>query len=176
MDGYSRFAGRALPGIAQYGIVPARKADWTGRRTSAPSAVISRRACAGRARAEKHERLLAYRWENAHEALLRLAEVENDPFDDVILQYVEPSTGASVLPCIAAYLQMIRPGRRDARPPAQQQRGLFCVQGSGTTEVDGTSYHWSKGDVLVIAPSAVHKHSNPNREPAILFSFRTFRC
>jgi len=36
--------------------------------------------------------------------------------------------------------------------------------------VDGTIYHWSKGDVLVIAPSAAHKHSNSSREPSILFS------
>src|SRR6202042_871958 len=39
--------------------------------------------------AEQQERLLTYRWEKAHEALLRLAEVDSDPFDDVILQYVE---------------------------------------------------------------------------------------
>jgi gentisate 1,2-dioxygenase len=36
--------------------------------------------------------------------------------------------------------------------------------------VNGTEYRWSKGDILVIAPSAVHKHTNPNGEPAILFS------
>ncbi|MGH9563719.1 MAG: cupin domain-containing protein, partial [Terracidiphilus sp.] len=42
-------------------------------------------------------------------------------------------------------------------------------QGSGRTEIDGTSYSWSKGDVLVIAPAAVHKHANPGRERAILF-------
>jgi gentisate 1,2-dioxygenase len=36
--------------------------------------------------------------------------------------------------------------------------------------VNGTAYHWSKGDILVIAPSAVHKHANPSSEPAILFS------
>src|SRR5271155_4223517 len=60
--------------------------------------------------AEKEERLLVYRWEKAHEALLRLSEVESDPFDDAILQYVEPRTGDSVFPCIGVYLQMIRPG------------------------------------------------------------------
>jgi gentisate 1,2-dioxygenase len=119
--------------------------------------------------AQKQERLLTYRWEKAHEALLRLAEVESDPFDDVILQYVEPRTGSSVLPCIGAYLQMIRPGIETRAHRHNSSAVYFVQQGSGRTEIDGTSYSWSKGDVLVIAPSAAHKHANSGREPAILF-------
>jgi gentisate 1,2-dioxygenase len=118
---------------------------------------------------ETRERLLAYRWEHAREALQRLAEVENDPFDDVMLQYVQPTTGASVLPCLAAYLQMLRPGV-ETRPHRHNSSAVYFVrEGSGTTEVNGISYHWSTGDVLVVAPSAVHKHHNPNRQPAVLF-------
>ncbi len=123
---------------------------------------------AGRA-AETHERLLAYRWQHAREALQRLAEVENDPFDDVMLQYVQPTTGASVLPCLAAYLQMLRPGVETRAHRHNSSTVYFVREGSGTTEVNGTTYHWSPGDVIVVAPSAVHKHHNANREPAILF-------
>jgi gentisate 1,2-dioxygenase len=120
--------------------------------------------------AEKQERLLVYRWDKAYEALQGLANVESDPFDDVILQYVEPRTGASVFPCIAAYLQMLRPGV-ETRAHRHNSSGMyFVVQGSGTTHVNGTEYRWSKGDVLVVAPSAVHKHANPGTEPAVLFS------
>ena len=120
--------------------------------------------------AEKQERLLVYRWERAHEALLRLAEGERDPFDDVILEYVDPRTGGSVFPCIAAYLQMIRPGVETRAHRHNSSAIYIVVQGSGTTHMDGTQYHWSKGDVLVIAPSAVHKHVNASSEPAIFFS------
>jgi gentisate 1,2-dioxygenase len=119
--------------------------------------------------AETQDQLLAYRWEKAREALLRLADVESDPFDDVILEYVQPRTGASVFPCIAAYLQMIRPGV-ETRPHRHSSSAVYFVrEGIGTTEVNGTSYQWSKGDVLVVAPSAVHKHSNATSEPAVLF-------
>ena len=98
-----------------------------------------------------------------------LPRSRDDPFDDVMLQYVQPTTGASVLPCLAAYLQMLRPGVETRAHRHNSSAVYFVREGSGTTEVDGTSYHWSQGDVLVIAPSAVHKHRNPNREPAILF-------
>lgn len=120
--------------------------------------------------ADKQERMLVYRWDNAREALMRLAEVESDPFDDVILQYTEPRTGNSILPCIGTYLQMIRPGVETRAHRHNSSAIYFAWEGSGATYVNGTEYRWSKGDVLVVAPSAVHKHANKGSEPAILFS------
>jgi gentisate 1,2-dioxygenase len=120
--------------------------------------------------ASKQERMLTYRWDKAHGGLLRLAEVQSDPFDDVILQYVEPRTGGSIFPCIGAYLQMIRPGIETRAHRQNSSAVYFVVQGSGTSQVNEKTYHWSKGDILVVAPSTVHKHSNPGSEPAILFS------
>jgi gentisate 1,2-dioxygenase len=119
---------------------------------------------------ERKERLLHYRWDKAHKALLGLAEVESDPFDDVILQYVEPRTGSSLFPCLAFFLQMIRPGIQTKARRQNSSAVYFVLQGSGKSEVDGTTYEWAKGDVLVIAPSAPHRHSNASGEPAILFS------
>jgi gentisate 1,2-dioxygenase len=130
---------------------------------SAPGLVPAGPGAAGK-------RLLHYRWEKAHEALLRLAEVQSDPFDDVILQYVEPRTGASLFSCIAFYLQMIRPGSKTQVHRHNSSAVYFVLQGSGSSEVDGTTYQWTKGDVLVVAPSASHRHSNAGKEPAILFA------
>jgi gentisate 1,2-dioxygenase len=118
----------------------------------------------------ERENLLMYRWEKVHDALQRLAEVENDPFDDVILQYVEPRTGHPVFPSLGAYLQMIRPGVETSAHRHNSCAVYFVWQGAGTSYVNGTEYSWSKGDVLVIAPSAVHKHANRTSQPAILFS------
>jgi gentisate 1,2-dioxygenase len=114
--------------------------------------------------------LLAFRWDKAREALDRLAEVESDPFDDVMLEYVQPRTGAPVFPCIAAYLQMVRPGVETKAHRHSSSAVYFVREGSGTTEINGTSYVWSKGDVLVVPPSAVHRHKNSGREPAVLFT------
>ena len=91
-----------------------------------------------------NEQLLAYRWETAREALERLAEVENDPFDDVMLEYVQPRTGASVFPCLAAYLQMLRPGSETRAHRHSSSAVYFVREGCGTTEVNGTSYQWSQ--------------------------------
>jgi gentisate 1,2-dioxygenase len=119
---------------------------------------------------ERRERLLHYRGEGARRALMGLADVESDPFDDVILQYVEPRTGASLFPCLGFYLQMIRPGVKTQAHRHNSSAVYFVLEGSGRSEVDGTTYEWAKGDVLVVAPSAPHRHSNAGNTPAILFS------
>jgi gentisate 1,2-dioxygenase len=120
-------------------------------------------------KSEAQDQLLAFRWQKARLALSQLAEVESDPFDDVMLEYVQPRTGASLFPCIAAYLQMIRAGVETAAHRHSSSAVYFVREGAGVTEINGTSYEWSKGDVLVIAPSAVHKHRNSGREPAVMF-------
>src|SRR5260370_29503266 len=56
------------------------------------------------------ERLIHYRGQTAHAALVQLAELEANPFDDVIMEYVDPASGRSVFPTIPCYLQIIRPG------------------------------------------------------------------
>jgi gentisate 1,2-dioxygenase len=75
-----------------------------------------------------------------------------------------------VFPCVAAYLQMLRPGVETRAHRHNSSAIYFVWEGSGTSHVNGTEHRWSKGDVLVIAPSAVHKHANRSGEPAILFS------
>ena len=37
--------------------------------------------------------LLNYKWEKTEQALRRLAQVDASPFDEVILEYVNPTTG-----------------------------------------------------------------------------------
>src|SRR5438445_654233 len=51
-------------------------------------------------------------WTDAYAALLRRAEQAPDPFDDVLLEYVDPTTGGSLRPTVACYLQLLRPAIR----------------------------------------------------------------
>ena len=121
--------------------------------------------------------MLIYRWENAREALLRLAEVESDPFDDVILEYVEPRTGNSVLPCIGAYLQMIRPGIETRAHRHNSSAIYFAWEGSGTTAGE-----WNRvplvegrrpGDCSVGCSQTCQSE---RRAGDSVFTRRTFRC
>ena len=80
--------------------------------------------------AEKQERMLTYRWDKAHEALLRLAEVESDPSTTSFCNTWSRAPARSVFPCIAAYLQMIRPGIETRAHRHNSSAIYFVLQGS----------------------------------------------
>jgi len=117
-------------------------------------------------------RLLHYRWEPAYAALLQLAEVEASPFDDVMMEYVDSTTGRSVFPTMACYIQMIRPGVHTRSHRQTSSAVYHVVRGRGSTVIDDVRYEWQQGDFFVVPPSALHEHENEAADPAILFSLQ----
>ncbi len=109
-------------------------------------------------------------WSETYPALLRRAEHQQDPFDDVLMEYLNPTTGGSVRPTVGCYLQLLRPGVRTRAHRETSCAVYRVVQGRGTTIIDNETFEWGPGDFFVVPPRAAHAHSNIGREPAILFS------
>jgi gentisate 1,2-dioxygenase len=105
----------------------------------------------------------------------RLREIAPDPFDDVLLEYTNRTTGAPALPTIGTALQMLRPGVR-TRPHRHTGSAVYyVVRGEGTTIVNGRRFDWGPGDFLALPPWAVHEHANRSRErEAVLFAVNDF--
>lgn len=117
-------------------------------------------------------RTMHYRWEDAYRDLLCRAECEASPFDDVIMEYVDPATGESVLPTIGCYLQMLRSGV-ETQAHRHTSTGVYhVVRGSGSSTIGDTTYEWQAGDFFVVPPLAPHRHRNRGIEPVILFSLQ----
>jgi gentisate 1,2-dioxygenase len=118
------------------------------------------------------ERHVHYRWADAHAELRRRAEGPADPFDDVLMEYLDPATGRSVVPALGCYLQMLRPGVSTRAHRETSSAVYHVVGGAGRTVVDGVTFEWGEGDFFAVPPRAVHQHANPGGAPAILFSFQ----
>jgi gentisate 1,2-dioxygenase len=117
-------------------------------------------------------RTIHYHWDASVAELERRAAGPGDPFDDVLMEYLDPETRTSVTPVLGAYLQLLRPGVRTRAHRETSSAVYRVVRGSGFTVVDGVRYDWVQGDFLAIAPRALHAHGNEGREPALLFSFQ----
>ena len=117
-------------------------------------------------------RLLHYRWEATHAALLRQRELPASPYDDVLLEYVNPSTGHSVLPTLGCYIQMLRPGIRTRSHRETSSAVYHVVAGACHSVIDGVRFDWTRGDFFTVPPRAWHEHANDDDDPAILFSFQ----
>jgi len=116
-------------------------------------------------------RRIHFPWTEMAAALERAAATP-DPFDDVIVEYVDPVTGASLVPTQACYAQVLRPGVHTRAHRQSSTAFYHAFRGAGATVIDGTRYEWAEGDSFVVPPMARHSHGNDGAEPAVLFSFQ----
>ncbi|MTV27497.1 cupin domain-containing protein [Nitriliruptoraceae bacterium ZYF776] len=109
--------------------------------------------------------LLRYPWSDTAPELERLAAASDDAV--VTLEYVNPYTGASVLPTMSCAVSRITPGRVD-RPVRRTGNAVHVVlHGHGTSVIDGQRFRWGPGDVFVVPSWAAVEHAAD--EPADVF-------
>ncbi len=117
--------------------------------------------------------LLLYSWDQTREALSALRENDGSPFDGVALEYRHPQTGGPVMPTMACWVQLLRPGQRTRAHRHTGSAVYNVVHGTGSTIIDGQRFNWSKGDIIAIPPWALHEHLNASStEDAVLFSIQ----
>ncbi len=115
--------------------------------------------------------LMTYKWADTERALANLAQVEADPYDDVVLEFTNPHTGGPVMKSFTCWIQMLRPG---IHTQAHRQTGssvYLAFEGHGATIIDGRRFTWGPGDMFVVPSWAAHEHLNASSdERAVLFS------
>ncbi len=117
-------------------------------------------------------RRVHFPWADAYAALLARARAEGSPFDDVIVEYLDPATGRSLLPTVGCYLQMLRPGVRTRAHRETSSAVYHVVEGRGSSVIDGVRFDWGPGDFFAVPPRAAHAHASQGDAPAVLFSFQ----
>ena len=111
-----------------------------------------------------------YSWKETYEALKTIGGTENDPFDGVLLRYVNPVTGGFTLPTMSCEIQALKAGLK-SRMHRHTSTALYHVfRGRGRTKVGEGYLEWEKGDSFAIPLWQWHSHENLSAEEAILFS------
>jgi gentisate 1,2-dioxygenase len=84
------------------------------------------------------------------------------------VRYANPVTGGPVMPTMGAQLAMLPKGFKGE--PYRSTDGMIfvCVEGGGSTEVDGTALAWGPNDVFVVPPWKRYAHRAPKQ--SVLFS------
>ena len=116
----------------------------------------------------------SYKWTDTLRSLEAMAGGEGDPFDGVLLEYVNPITGGGTLPTIGCWVQMLRPGEA-TRPHRHTASTVYhTLRGDGVTTVgkaEPTELRWGERDCFFVPAWHWHQHRNESAsEPAILFS------
>ena len=102
-----------------------------------------------------------YPYARAREALEHLRRAEEwDACHALKMKYVDPVTGAHVMPTMAAFLQLLPKGFETAPYRSTDGTVMVCVEGRGTSQIGGETFQWGPKDVFVI-PSWVGRRTGP---------------
>lgn len=117
--------------------------------------------------------LFKYEWAPTYESLQRYAQVtDGNPFDGILMNYVNPLTGGPVMPTMGASMQLLRPGEHTQ---AHRHTGSFLYQvakGSGHSVINGQRFEWKERDIFCVPSWAFHEHANASAtQDACLFCF-----
>jgi gentisate 1,2-dioxygenase len=117
--------------------------------------------------------LLLYSWDQTWQALDVLRAHSGSPFDGIALEYHHPQTGGPVLPTMACWAQLLRPGEHTKAHRHTGSAVYHVVKGKGATIIDGQRFVWGKGDIIALPPWAMHEHANTaSASDAVLFSIQ----
>src|SRR2546425_4329352 len=117
--------------------------------------------------------LLLYAWDTTKRSLSALAADKGDEHDGIALEYTHPQTGRSILPTMACWIQMLRPGERSKAHRHTGSAVYYVAEGVGETIIDGCRFEWGKGDIITLPAWALHEHANiSSSDSAVLFSIQ----
>ena len=99
--------------------------------------------------------LLNYKWSRTAAALAALLESAATPYDDLLLEYINPYTGGPVLPTMRCTAQYLRPGVHTQAHRQASSSVYMVLEGTGWSVSEGQRFDWEQGDVLPSQPGAV---------------------
>lgn len=113
--------------------------------------------------------MYVYRWEMMRELFEKFRDWDGDPYEALMIEYVDPTTGLPVFKTITFFMQMLRPGERTR--PLKQNASLLCApfEGRGHSIVDGKRLDWEPFDTFAVPGGTWCEHVNDGKDPAFLF-------
>ena len=114
--------------------------------------------------------MYVYRWEMMQDLLERHKDWDGDPYEALMVEYVDPSNGKPVFKTITFFAQMLRPGEKTR--PLRQTASLLVApfQGKGHSIVDGKRFDWNRFDTLAVPGGSWCEHVNDSpTDPVYLF-------
>ena len=114
--------------------------------------------------------MFVYRWEMMRELLERHKDWDGDPYEALMAEYIDPTTGQPVFKTITFFAQMLRPGEKTM--PMRQTANLLVApfEGRGHSIVDGERFDWKEFDTLAVPGGSWCQHVNgSDKDPVFLF-------
>jgi gentisate 1,2-dioxygenase len=113
--------------------------------------------------------MYVYRWEETAELLDNLHDSDGSPYDGVMIEYVDPTTGRAPYATMTFFAQMLRKGERTL--PSRQNASLIYTvyEGKGYSIIDGQRFDWDQFDTFCVPGGLWVEHVNEAAGDTIMF-------
>ncbi|WP_374384287.1 cupin domain-containing protein [Dongia sp.] len=114
--------------------------------------------------------MYVYRYDMMREALEKFRNWDGDPYEGIMIEYVDPTSGQPVFKTVTFFMQMLRPGEKTL--PLKQSASLVVspFEGQGYSLVNDQKIAWNQFDTVAVPGASWCQHVNTSdRDPAILF-------
>ena len=113
-----------------------------------------------------------YPFSEMRAALQRRADADSrDTVNGTVLEYKNRATSGPVMPTIACWMQLVRPGEKTRASRRVCCTNYHVVEGAGYSIVGGQRLDWEDKDVFTVPTWTFAEHVNSGDRPAFLFSF-----
>lgn len=111
--------------------------------------------------------MYVYRWEITRELLEEMRSHDGSPYEGIVVDYTDPTTGGPVYKTMTFAAQMLRPGEKTL--PVRQNASLICtiLEGSGRSIVGGKTFEWEQFDTFCVPGGEWCEHQNTGERDAI---------
>jgi gentisate 1,2-dioxygenase len=111
-----------------------------------------------------------FSFKDTYKALKALGEADRDPYDGILLRYINPFSGGYTYPTMSCEIQLFN-SKESTKAHRHTSSALYhCFKGQGRTNVGEGYLEWRKGDTFVVPLWQWHSHENLGNDEAILFS------
>jgi gentisate 1,2-dioxygenase len=114
--------------------------------------------------------MIHFRGTDVREALDRLRSEAGDPYEGIVMQFVNPVTGRSVYPTMDYQAQLLRRGETTRLKRETSSTFVIVMEGEGYSEIGGRRFDWRRNDVMVIPNFLWRRHVNTGRGDAVLYT------
>ena len=103
---------------------------------------------------------LHWKYKDVRKALDAVRDESGDPYDGIILDYVNVMDGGPIQKTQNFSMQLLRPGEHTLSHRHTNSSVYVVIEGGGSTIIEGEEYTWEENDVFCIPSYKWHEHVN----------------
>lgn len=113
---------------------------------------------------------LHFKYADVRACLNGLRDEEGDPYDGIIVDYVNVMDGGPVQKTQNFSMQLLRPGEQTLSHRETCSGVYVVLEGEGETIINGEAYKWKADDIFCVPSYMWHEHRNTSKtEDAVVY-------